>query len=174
MTGEPDCSGQLDGYCTAEAGTPIACPGDCFGDADTAVGSALCRRSALALGRIVPRCEPPIVQLSFSFQAGVDMAAQDDFGNLVQSLNNQLGSLYAILARADLMAIAAADLSAAASGPLADRIADLIDADPTNTGLSCVQDALPDLESWLDDQIMRLEDLRTAAMQVVTTASPAP
>lgn len=168
-----ECIAPLVGYCDSESGPAFVCPGDCFGTATLDRGSALCQVNALSLGRIFPRCDAPIVQLSFSYKEGLSAQAKDDFAALVAMLNGSFGTLYAMLARINMLIAANADLSASAVGPLSVRLNKALMLAPNDAGLLCAKNALPVLVQ-LSAQAAALQVLQADVMTVISTLTPMP
>jgi len=167
-TGVPECSGELEAYCGAPADASLACAGDCFGDAALDAGAMICRASALAIARSLPRCEPALVQLSFAFGADVDAATQNTFANLVEDLNTPLVRLFVSLARIDMLVAASAELLPAAQGEIADHLAMNLESNPDDEGLACAEQRLAEAAAWLQDQPAALEALRAEAMELLS------
>jgi hypothetical protein len=163
----PECDAPLLPYCAAPSGGALDCAGDCFGPGMVEIGGGPCSRSALAVGRVLPRCEPALVQLSFAFQPGLEGPAQDDFAVLVQELNAPLAQVVGLLARVELLVVANDELLDAAGGEIADHFGELQDG-PETGGLACAARRLPEAAAWLEREVAVLAQLRDDAAMLVT------
>jgi hypothetical protein len=170
-TGQPSCSAPLRSYCSAAMDSALACPGDCFGTATVDKGSAACRASAIAVARSFPRCEAPLVQLSFAFKPGTSSTDQGAFATFVHELNAPLGRLYDALGRIDLLAAAGTDLAASGKAEIADELSSGLGADPKDPGLTCAEQRLAEAGTWLDTEQTTLATLKADAMQVLTAVT---
>jgi hypothetical protein len=159
-SGEPMCEAPLASYCSSASDAALACPGDCFGEAALQMGAAKCRASALAIGRILPRCTPPLVQLSFGFGAMLDGDAQAALATLVQKLNGPLAKLSDAAGRLALLSAAAADLQEASQGDIADQLDMQLDANPKDKGIVCAKKQLAAAGTWLDGEAGTLAALQ--------------
>jgi hypothetical protein len=156
----PACDAPLHAYCSAEMPDAVGCNGDCFGSAAIESGEALCQSNALAIGRITPRCEPPLIQLAFGFAEGLPAAQQSALAEAVDSLNAPIAALITEGNRLDMLAIATTDLIAAVEGDVQARLeAELADM-PDDAGLICAEARLPESASWLDERMTLIEGLR--------------
>jgi hypothetical protein len=158
---EPACDAPLHPYCGVEDPDAIGCNGDCFGGADIDSGDALCQSTALAVGKIAPRCEPPLIQLAFGFAAELPPADQSALASSVDDLNAPLAALVTEGDRLDLLGTATMDLLDAAKGDVRDRIDTGLGDSPEDPGLVCADARLTDSSDWLEDQLTVVEDLRT-------------
>jgi len=170
--GVPDCDAPLTSYCAPASDDALACAGDCFGAGAVDVGGGPCSASALAIARALPRCEPPFVQLSFTFLPGGTAVAQNEFAGLVQAVNGPFAQLFGLLARIDLLLVSNAELLAAAEGEIADHFAS-IEGSAEIAGLACAEQRLPEAAEWLASQPAVLEQLRADAMLLVSTLTVA-
>jgi hypothetical protein len=166
-TGTPACDDPLRAYCSAPMGGMLSCPGDCFGSASVDKGSTACRASALGIARSFPRCEAPLVQLSFAFKPDTPVDQQASFAALVRDLNAPLAQLYDALGRISLLAAEDSELATAASGEVADALSSGLSADSKNPGLTCASQLLPEISSWLQSEQTVLDGLKTDSMQLV-------
>jgi hypothetical protein len=170
--GPASCEDPLAAYCSG-GNTALTCPGDCFGDATVSKGADACRGSAVSIGRCLPRCVPPLVQLSFSFQMDLDSASQADLAKLVQDLNAPLAKLIDAQARVAMLQQAATDLAAAQAGDVADELDKLMKDDPKGAELTCAKKALDKVTTWLDDQNAALTKLQDDIMQLLAVTQAA-
>jgi hypothetical protein len=167
VDGATDCDVQLASYCAAGDGAALECEGDCFGGATLEAGEAACRASALALGRALPRCEPPLVQLSFAIVPGGDAAEQARFAASVSALNAPFADLYEQLSRLDLMQQAVTDLLAAAQGEIADRLDAGLEGVVGKDAERCAARMLPVTTAWLEDEAAELDQLHADALMLL-------
>jgi hypothetical protein len=156
---EPACNAPLRAYCTTDA-AEVGCNGDCFGQAGIDSGEPLCQTNALAIGRITPRCEPPLIQLAFGFAEGLEVAQQSALAEAVDELNAPIAALITEGNRLDLLAEATIDLLAAAEGEIQERLDSELADMPRDAGLICADARLPESTSWLEQQVTLIEDLR--------------
>jgi len=157
---EPACDAPLHAYCTAETPAAVRCNGDCVGQAAVGSGEPLCQTNALAIGRITPRCEAPLIQLAFGFAQGLPAAQQSALAEAVDALNAPIASLITEGNRLDLLASATADLIAAAEGEVQDRLDSEFEDMPKDAGLICAEARLPESNSWLEEQMTLIAGLR--------------
>lgn len=158
--GEPECDAPLHAYCSAETGTQIGCDGDCFGTTAIDSGEPVCQTNALAIGRIVPRCEPPLIQLAFGFAGGLSAEQQTALAEAVDGLNAPIAALITERNRLELLASATMDLIDAAQGDVQARLDSGLEESPKDPGLVCAMARLPESTEWLDEQLIVIEDLR--------------
>ncbi len=166
--GEPSCDAPLAGYCDSGMDSGLACPGDCFGGASVDQGLDVCRVSALSLAASYPRCEAPLVQLSFAFKSGLDSAEQADFATFVRQVNVPLVKLYDALGRIGLLSAEAMALSSEGQGAIADELSTKLASAPEDSGLGCANRRLPETSSWLDDEQTLLMSSQADAVLVLS------
>jgi hypothetical protein len=171
--GAASCEDPLAAYCSAGDGA-LTCPGDCFGDVEVTKGADACRKSAVSIGHCLPRCTPPLLQLSFAFQMDLDSQAQADLAKLVEDLNAPLAKLIDAQARAAMLQQAASDLAAAQEADIADALDKLEKDDPKGAELTCAKKALEKVPTWLDDQSTALAQLQDDITQLLAVTQPAP
>jgi hypothetical protein len=174
VDGTPSCDEPLAPYCAPAADEALSCAGDCFGDVELSAGSSACRPSALSVGDTLPRCAPPLVQLSFGFALDLDAGAQDSLAMLVQGLNDPLAAMIDIRSRLELLERAAHALDDAGEeieGVLEARLA----ANPGDAALACAGEQIPNADGWLADEATAIGDLRgeiETVLAVVDVAQP--
>lgn len=166
------CENPLAAYCSG-GNMALTCPGDCFGDATVAKGIDACRGSAISIGRCVPRCVPPLLQLSFAFQMDLDSASQVELAKLVQDLNAPLAKLIDAQARVAMLQQALSELAAAQDADIADALDKLMKDDPKGDELACANAALKKVPTWLDDQTTALSKLQDDIMQLLAVTQAA-
>jgi len=149
----PACEMPLNAYCGSPEDASLVCRGDCFGEASVGAGAPICQASALAIGELSARCDAPIVQIYFAYNAEADAGTQEDFAALVGEVNDPVTTLLVLLDRIDLLEKAASGLLAVADGPVADRLASQIEGIQAET---TIDRSTP----WLQDQVDSLQALR--------------
>lgn len=157
---EPACDAPLHAYCSAAMTEEVGCNGDCFGNAGLDSGEQVCQTNALAIGRIVPRCEPPLIQLAFGFASGLSSEQQSALAEAVDGLNAPLAALVTERNRLELLASATMDLIASAQGDVQGRLESGLDESPDDPGLVCAMARLPESTEWLEQQMTIIEGLR--------------
>ena len=158
---EPACDAPLRAYCGVEDPDVISCNGDCFGGVAIDSGDALCQSTALAVGQIVPRCEPPLIQLAFGFAAELSAEDQSALAAAVADLNAPIAALVTEGDRLDLLATATGALLDDARGDVRDHLDASLADSPDDPGLVCADSRLPESTTWLEDQLTVIEDLRS-------------
>jgi hypothetical protein len=168
QSGEPSCIPPLRAYCRSAMDAKLGCPGDCFGKASLSQGAAACQPSALAIAQSFPRCEAPLVQLSFAFKPEVAAGEQTAFAKLVHDLNPPLVELYAVLNRLALLGDESAALATAVDGVIKDDLATKLAASPEDSGLGCANRRIPETKTWLMSEKQKLSDVQGSAMSVLS------
>jgi hypothetical protein len=180
LSDDATCGGSCDGLCDdvtqaqciapmrrvcSATMAPEACEGQCFGTPSIDGTTPLCDLNGRAVAQLFPVCVPPLVQLSFTFADGLSNAEQDVFASHVAALSEPIVGLLDAMARADLVALAGADLEAAADTLAQSAVDDALSDDAE--GASCAESTLGDVSGLIGAALSSVEDARMDAMLVL-------
>jgi hypothetical protein len=161
----PACTSPLQPFCSAVEGDTLTCRGDCFGAASVGTGAPICQASALAIGHLSARCDPPVLQMYFAFNPDSDAAEQDEFGTLIGTIDTPITNLLVLLDRIDLLEAAASELVGVASGPVSDRVAAQLEGVPAES-VACAEAVVDATTPWLTEQIDLMRRLREEILAI--------
>ena len=161
-SGAPMCEAPLAPYCSSASDAALACPGDCFGEAALTQGAAKCRASALAIGRILPRCAPPLVQLSFGFNMSLGADAQSRAGRSgaeaqrpARQAERRFGAARAVVGRGCGPGRRQSGRDRRSSWTCSSK------ANPKDKGIACAKTQLAAAGTWLDGEAAALADVQS-------------
>jgi hypothetical protein len=161
----PECAEPLNAFCRPPAEQSLTCRGDCFGGASVTAGSEICQASALAMGALSARCDPPVVQIYFAFNTLVDADAQQAFSTLIDEVNDPITTLLVLLDRIDLLETAATELLSA-EGAVTERLASQLEDELDEESVECAQEITSASTPWLQEQIDLLQELRDEILAI--------
>ncbi|MCA9704415.1 MAG: hypothetical protein KDK70_01045 [Myxococcales bacterium] len=168
---EGGCEASATAHCEANAGASIECDAGCEGTAEPPQVSAECEASVDAKASASLECTPPTLAFGFQFNGAAqgDLQAQAEFRAWLEGFRGHFGAILALRARGEVVAEAAGNLAAAASGAVQGAVDDLSASGDlkASVGAACALGQLPAAADALASSSGALAGNLTASAEVV-------
>jgi hypothetical protein len=167
------CDAQAEAQCTASADANIECKGGCDGKVTPPSVSAECQATVEAKAEAAIECQPPSVEVSFQFKAGLSAEAQADFRAWIGNFKGHVSGLAAANAKAVIL-LETRDKLATAGVAAIETVASQLTGEAdlrASIGAGCALDQLGATGELLGGAAQDLSFSADAALTIVSATS---